>query len=168
MSEQASLSQEKLKELLEYNPESGLFHHKASRKGVTGGSLAGSENSYGQIRISVMGRLYLAHRLAWLYCYGTFPPCEIDHINRTRSDNRICNLRLATRLENMQNISIPKNNTSGCIGVSKDKKSGKWASYIICKGKKINLGLFDSLDLARAARKIAKEKYHTFGFRFAE
>lgn len=65
--------------------------------GVKSGDIAGRKNHDGYIHVSVFGKTYSGHRLAWFLHYGEFPELDIDHINRDRSDNRICNLRLATR-----------------------------------------------------------------------
>lgn len=162
MTDKPKITQERLRELLTYDSDTGVFKHKKTRKGAREGSIAGSDNGKRQIRISLDGRLYLAHKLAWLYVHGIYPDDEIDHINRVRNDNRICNLRIAKHFENMQNFPVPKSNTSGFIGVSFNKNSGKWEAYIRTKGRKIYLGKFDSIHDAVEARKIAKRKHHTF------
>lgn len=85
------------------------------------------QNSLGYVQIKISGKLYHAHRLAWLYVYGYMPEKEIDHINRIRDDNRIANLREATSQLNSLNTGIYKNNTSGSKGIyyNKRAKSGR-------------------------------------------
>lgn len=157
------LSQSRLKELLHYCPDTGIFTNIKARKKVRVGSTAGHVDSVnGYVRIMIDYKLYLAHRLAWLYIHGEFPPNDIDHVNRVRNDNRICNLRLATRAENMQNISMPRNNTSGYTGVYWHKAGQKWQVEIMLNYKKINLGYFADQSEAISARKAGEQKYHQF------
>ena len=153
---------ERLRELLTYNPETGAFRHRIIRRGVTCGSVAGSDNGRGYLRISVDGIGYRAHRLAWLYVYGVWPADQLDHINGDQSDNRIVNLREASPDQNQQNRTISKYNKCGIPGVSWDKTAGKWRAAIKVKGKYKSLGRFDSLEAAAKARADGKAKYHTF------
>ena len=97
------LTAEKLRERLDYDPETGVFtwRVKPRQKSIIGH--AGHLSKTGYVYISVQKKSYPAHRLAWLYTYGCWPHKEIDHINRVRSDNRIANLREATRAENCAN-----------------------------------------------------------------
>ena len=87
-------------------------------------------------------RIYQAHRVAWLIHYGEWPDGQVDHINMVRSDNRIDNLRLATRSENAMNRGKQNDNTSGYKGVSWHKSSGKWQAKIKKNGKCIYLGTY--------------------------
>lgn len=111
------LTQERLKEFLEYNPETGIFRwiKKTNGRGVLGGE-AGTDHS-GYRMIGVSGQRYLAHRLAWLYIYGEMPGGEVDHINHDRSDNRIKNLRAVSHKINSRNRSMSCANKSGDWGV---------------------------------------------------
>lgn len=102
---------------------------------------------------------YKAHRLAWLYIYGEWPSDQIDHINHIRTDNRIKNLRDASSYENSKNQSIPKNNTSGVLGVGWNKLGRKWRSNISVNGKRLHLGCFDYFIVACAVRKEAELEY---------
>jgi hypothetical protein len=97
------------------------------------------------------GHLY-AHHFAWYFTYGNVDFNELDHINRDKSDNRICNLRVVSRQENQWNITGK--------GYCWDKHANKWKSYIKLNGKTINLGLFNTEDEARQSYLQAKEKYH--------
>lgn len=90
------LTQARLKELFHYDKETGAFTHIKARRGVRVGKILGCLANNGYLVIRADGKLYLAHRLAWMYVHGAFPPDQLDHINRMRTDNRLCNLRLAT------------------------------------------------------------------------
>jgi hypothetical protein len=94
------LTQAELKKYLRYYPDSGIFTCPCPARWD---KLLGTPNKLGYVYIMVRGRMYAAHRLAWLYVHGEFPKDEIDHINRIRGDNRICNLREATHKENCRN-----------------------------------------------------------------
>lgn len=85
------------------------------------------------------------------------PPRQIvDHINCDKLDNRRCNLRLATRQQNMINRIRPsRNNKSGFIGV-RQVRNGRWSSFIKADGKAVNLGTFDTIEEALAARRAAE------------
>ena len=154
------LTAEKLRELLHYDPATGIFTWKVSTaRRVKVGDIAGYSNGNGYLQISVQSRLYLAHRLAWLYMYGTWPTDQLDHINRNRSDNQISNLREVTNKQNGQNQSKPSNNTSGYTGVSWYKRTYKWVAQIMHNQKRIHLGYFTDREDAIAARKAAEKLY---------
>ncbi|MEW4959716.1 HNH endonuclease, partial [Enterobacter cloacae subsp. cloacae] len=97
---------------------------------------------------------------AWFYVHGYLPEQEVDHINRIRSDNRIENLRLATRSENAKNKEKSKANTSGFKGVSQQKKTGNWVAHIRLNGKNKHLGTFRSPERASIAYRIASHFHH--------
>ena len=154
---------ERVKDLLHYDPETGVFTWRVKRGGaVDAGDAAGTKDSRGYIQIGVDRTLYLAHRLAWLYTYGYWPETPLDHINRVRTDNRIANLRPATYALNNQNASVPCNNKSGVTGVWRNKRLNKWQAYIRINGQQIHLGLFEQFDAAVQVRKAAERKYHPF------
>jgi hypothetical protein len=141
------LTQERLKELLNYDPATGIFTWRIAIRGnVKVGQKAGNLHPKGYVIISVDRRLAKAHRLAWLYVHGEMPPDELDHINRIPNDNRIANLRLADRYTNTQNTGMQKNNTSGYRGVSWHKGQRKWRARISIRGKMNELGYFHSKD----------------------
>lgn len=150
------------KELYEYNEESGELIRLTSSGGVTEGSVAGRLASNGYIHIGIDGKEYLAHRLAWLFMNGELPLCEIDHINRDRSDNRISNLRECTSSENNHNRAMFTNNSSGCTGVS--FTSNRWRASITIDGTRINLGRFEKYSDAVDARKNAEVFYDIKGY----
>jgi hypothetical protein len=157
-----NLTAERLRELFNYSPETGLFERIKRSNNRTPGSKVGTVTSYGYCALQIDGELYQMHRLAWLHSFGEFPEKGIDHINGIRSDNRLCNLREASQLENMQNTAIQKSNTSGHTGVVMDKRRGKWYARIVFNKKDIFLGYFDRFDDAKQARELAKERLHTF------
>lgn len=101
-----------------------------------------------------------AHRAAWELYYGQWPEGEIDHINGVKSDNRIVNLRSASRLENAKNKGRQSNNTSGFKGVSLHTQTQKWTARIMVSKKSISLGLFDDPESAYAAYCRANIKFH--------
>lgn len=110
----AELTQERLKEVLWYSPEMGSFIWLVTRRGYAKeGTIAGRVSSKGYREISVDGKRYKAHRLAWLYMHGSWPKDQIDHINRDRDDNSIDNLRDVDQKTNLANTGPQKNNTSG-------------------------------------------------------
>jgi len=156
------LTAERLRELLHYDENTGLFTWLARHHKIPAGAVAGTM-SLGYRRIKIDGRSHLAHCLAWYYVHGTMPHCEVDHINCVRDDNRLHNLRLATRSENAQNMIRPKsNNTSGIRGVNWYARRETWRAYITLNGQTKHLGYFANMEDATAARKRAEEKYHPF------
>jgi hypothetical protein len=158
-----TLTQERLKELLHYDPETGVFRWRFSNgKWVKPWDVAGWIHKTGYAIIRVGGKQHKAHRLAWLYVYGVFPEKPLDHINRNKIDNRIGNLREATRSENAQNMDKHKDNTSGFMGVSFNKRSQKWVSQIQIQGIKKHLGYFQTPEEAHVAYVNAKATYHMF------
>ena len=156
------MTQAQLKEILDYNPDTGVFTWLISRGPRPAGSVAGVVKRSGYVTIGVHGKTYLAHRLAWLYVHGEFPVDQIDHVNREKADNRIKNLRPSTQSENLQNMSKPCTNTSGIVGVIWCKQTSKWRAQIQLNRRMIHIGRFETIEEAAAARAAAKAKYHTF------
>lgn len=157
------LTQQELKTLLSYDRLTGNFTWlvKIADK-IKVGAVAGTTNGSGYRQIRIHNRIYLAHRLAWLYEFGEFP-CELlDHVNRNRSDNRIENLRECNQSQNMQNAPKQKRSTSGVRGVSFHSKSKKWRAEITISGSSKYLGLFANKADAIAARKAAEITYHLY------
>lgn len=128
--------------LLEYESETGTFRWRMNRsRGALKGSIAGTAQANGYLKIKSMGKNFLVHRLIWFIEKGAPLPSEIDHINGDRTDNRIGNLRAATRQENLRNMAWVK----GCgslKGASWRKDLKKWGSSIRFGGRKIYLGVF--------------------------
>lgn len=154
------LTAEKLREILSYDPDTGVMKWKAKtspkmRVGDVAGCVDRFGTGYRQIRIE--GKTYREHRLAWLYVYGKWPEQVIDHINGVRTDNRLCNLREATPAQNQQNrVGCQRNNTSGVRGVCWDKRTAKWMAFIQFNGRHLHLGRFDDIEKAAGARKLAE------------
>ena len=156
------LTQARLKEVLIYFKTTGQFKWRVRQGTAKAGEIAGS-NARGYLRIHIDGRDYFAHRLAWLYVHGHMPPFLLDHKNHNKADNRIGNLRLATKAQNAQNTrSILTKSRSGLIGAAWSSQLGKWLSRIRIDGKKIYLGVFTTPEKAHAAYLVAKRKYHSF------
>jgi hypothetical protein len=157
------LNQAKLKELLDYNPDTGDFTNKVMRSlRAMPGQIAGNLTPRGYIDIVIFGKKYKAHRLAWFYVYGVWPTNNIDHINRSKIDNRIANLRDITQAQNGQNKTIHTNNSSGHTGVMWHKATQRWRARIHVSGKEIYLGQFNDIQSATDARKQAEAKYHPY------
>lgn len=154
------LTQERLKELLHYDPDTGLFARKTTRGGFPIGSIAGRTQSHGYTYIMVDFKEYPASHLACLYMYGFLPSVCVDHINGNPTDNRISNLRPATLSENQQNTKMYKNNSSGIKGVTWCNRAKKWMGTIQTDRKRKTIGYFDSLDDAAIAMKKARNELH--------
>jgi len=159
-----TITQEELKKLLHYDPETGVFtrliyRNQYSRVGMRAGweQIVNCGKSYRMIYIG--NKTHLEHRLAWLYITGSLPSEEIDHINGNGCDNRLCNLREVSRLINRRNVKKQHNNTSGVVGVSLHKLTGLWRSRININKQEIYLGLFCSFNEAVECRKNAEIKY---------
>ena len=154
------LTQKRLKELLHYNPEDGTFIwlKPPKRKPYLFRKPAGTFRPNSYIYIKVEGRLYGAHRLAFLWMTGKWPQKEVDHINRDPSDNRWENLREATPSQNKMNVDLQSNNRSHHKGVHWYKRDKKWYARITKNGEKKHLGCFESLDEAVAARHKAESE----------
>lgn len=149
-----------LRELLDYDPLSGIFRWKKHRGGkACPGALAGTPHIAGYIRIVVCGRRVFAHRAAWALMTGEWPKGHIDHINSDRTDNRFANLSDKTPTENSRNASRLKNNTSGICGVSWHKKARKWMAVIVVNDRQKYLGLYANIEDAKAARGRAELEY---------
>lgn len=148
---QKALTAERLREVISYNADTGVFLNKVARRRALIGAVSGRINRDGYRQIQIDGRIYSAHRLAWLYVHGSWPGGFIDHINRLRSDNRLENLRLASRAENNQNSATPKTNTSGFRGVTWDGRGQKWRATITVDNKKISVGSHATPEEAYAA-----------------
>lgn len=156
-----SITQGQLKEVLDYEPTTGVFTAKKLRPHPTKGLCygVGGIDINGYVLIMVLGKQYRAHRLVWLWVHGEFPSQQLDHINGVRHDNRLCNLRPATNSENCKNGKLPKNNTSGFKGVSWMPRQKAWAAHIRVDGKAIHLGLYRDVVEAAETYDAAAAKY---------
>lgn len=147
----AILTAERLRELLSYDPDTGVFTRKIRRSNALAGSVAGTKNGHGYLQICIDRQRYMAHRLAWLHVHGDWPSSEIDHKNRIRDDNRICNLRDTSSSENNHNRPLPRHNTSGFKGVCWDKRKRRWLSRIYVNGEQRRLGHYRTPEEAHLA-----------------
>jgi len=175
-------TQELLKQLLCYDPETGVFiwHERSLNtfKTIGAGKIWNSRFSEkqaggickltGYVFIGINKIQYRAHRLAWLYEYGYLPLVEMDHINMIRHDNRICNLREASHGENNQNKRKLRNNTSGYKGVCWDKQAKKWKAQIGKDNKIHGLGHFNDIKHAYFAYCKASKQLHAEFSRVSE
>lgn len=154
------LTAERLREVLDYDPETGLFVWKMKTADcVHVGSIAGGMDEKGYIRMRVDGRRYRAHRLAWLWMTGEWPSRGIDHRDTDRANNRWANLRVASSSQNIANSRLRSDNTSGFKGVSKFK-NGQWRAEVGTPSGRHYLGLFPCPAAAHLAYVVAAAKYH--------
>lgn len=145
-----------LRSILSYCPDSGEIRWSKRRFGVKVGSVAGTDHK-GYLRIRISGKMYLAHRVAWVMHYGSWPEIDLDHIDRDKRNNRINNLRMVDRSQSCVNRDYPPG-ASGVRGVSKHKCG--WQVSISMYGKNQYIGLFQTIEEAEAARKGAEAILH--------
>ena len=162
--EDGVVTQEHIRTVLRYCWASGIFSWaitSARRSKV--GAIAGTVKKNGYVSISVAGKTYYAHRLAMLYIYG-FMPEEVDHKNGDTGGNRLDNIRPGTHLLNMQNHRQAKssNKSSGLLGVTLHKKTGKWLAQISLNRRHCAIGLFNTPEGAHQAYLEKKRKIHEF------
>ena len=163
-----TLTQDRLRAILHYDPETGVFirtaalrpqaaHYVGKVAGFTKPGAVG--NGGGYVMVTVDGRAYRAHRLAWLYMMGTWPEADIDHRDSDRANNRWDNLRAATRSENIHNMGLRARNTSGRKGACYDAKRQKWLAQIVVNGRYIFLGRYETRDEAGDAYDAAASRH---------
>lgn len=160
MSFRTELFAQRLTEALRYEPQTGEFVWAKSmsstgQAGMPAGCVCG--RGYNYIRFE--RRLYRAHRLAWFYVHSRWPKGDLDHINGNKLDNRIANLREASRAENVMNTGARKNNRLGIKGVSPNT-SGKFRAVIVKSGKQIHLGTYQTAEEAAEAYRAACVKLY--------
>jgi len=160
------ITQEELKEMLRYDPETGFFwwNQQIFNNSRTMDRPAGHTTVRNELILKINGKNMRLHRLAVLYMTGETPPDQIDHIDGNRSNNKWNNLRLCSNLENSQNRKVRKDSMSKLIGASYDKnaKGKKFRASLTVNGKCIFLGQFATAEEAHAAYVAAKPLYHTF------
>lgn len=138
-----------LKEYLSYDAEAGKFTWlKSSCNRPLAGRIAGGKMTHGYVCVAIFGKRFLAHRLAWAFVYNEWPTGEIDHINRIRDDNRLVNLRRATRQQNASNSPTHKRNKLGVKGVG--KKRNKYLARLWNGERDVVLGRFNTIEEAKA------------------
>jgi hypothetical protein len=152
------LTAARVRELLHYDPETGLFTRLDS------GELAGGDNGQGHLRIRVDGRKYFAHRLAWLYVHGAWPMEQIDHINGVRKDNRIANLRdVPPKVNNENWRKATRRSKTGFLGVTVTAPLYGEPAYVATikvGGRRMIVGRFKTAADAHAAYVDAKRSQH--------
>lgn len=154
------LTSQRLKEVIHYDPDTGIFTWVKNTLASVIGKRAGGIHALGYRSIGIDYKRYLEHNLAWLYMTGKMPKRQIDHINRDRADNRWENLRDVSRAENNVNKGLCYSNTSGYPGVTlRRRKIGARTPYwaylhvdTICR----DLGRYDTIAEARVARLLAE------------
>lgn len=155
-----------IRELLQYEPDTGRLVWRVTRGSALAGDEAGRvmrATGYRQVRVGKA--LVYAHRLAWAIHHGEWPALALDHINGERDDNRIANLRLASRAENAWNRGAQVNSSHGQKGVTWNGAMKKWCARIMAHGTRRHLGYFDDLnDAARAYEVAARELHGDFAF----
>ena len=154
------LTTERLREVLSYDPQTGVFRWNSTGSGR--GSVPGCADKDGYWRIGIDYRMHKAHRLAWLYVHGEWPAAEIDHINCNKQDNRIENLRLCVNgIVNKQNpTGATRRNKSGHPGLFWFAKTNRWRVQITCDRKQIHLGYYKDIEEAAAVYAEAKARMH--------
>jgi len=154
------LTQERLKEILDYDEVIGEFYWKVSKaRNIHIGDTAGHKRKSGYVFIAIDSKGYMAHRLVWLYMTGKLPnyPIEqIDHINGIKDDNSFNNLRLVDEQDQHKNVSLQCNNKSGYRGVCWKEVTKTWYVDISSEGVRTHLGSFKNKDKAILARKKAE------------
>ncbi len=153
------LTQARVRELFDYRSDGELVWRVRTAQCVKVGDVAGSPGSTGYKQTRVDGRLYLNHRLIWLWYHGYFSEHGLDHIDRNKVNNRIENLREVSHTCNMRNCKQRKNTSSGITGVHWNKEKKKWHVQIRVLKKLIHLGYYDTKLEAAQARWEAEVKY---------
>lgn len=156
----AALTQARVRELFTYDAETGVLRwrvRKAYRVRV--GDRAGYLSREGYWCVTIDNGTHKVHRVIWLYVHGAFTKCDIDHINRDRSDNRLCNLREASFAENRRNVGAYATNKAGHKGVVR-RPNGRWQAYINADCRRVHLGTFDTVDQAAMAYRTAAARLH--------
>lgn len=153
----------RLRALLSYDPETGVFKWKARsspQSQIVIGAVAGYKHHTGYLSIKIDGRDFLGHRLAWLYSYSEWPEDQVDHKNTNRSDNRLDNLRASTHGQN-------RANSNGGLGVAQLKGASishrkghvMWRGQFIRNGKRQHLGYFETADEAHNAYRQSAQRH---------
>ncbi len=153
------LTQDRVRELFDYREDGALIWRVYRSSNARPGDVAGYMKSHGYLYVSINEKRFIVHRVVFLWHHGYLPP-DVDHINGVRSDNRIENLREASRSQNLHNSKKSSRNTSGYKGVSWCDRRQKWRANICTNYKQRSLGYFDTAELAAAAYAEAAAKDH--------
>jgi hypothetical protein len=156
-----ALTADRLRVLVSYEPATGLFYRLQPSSWAKAGDVCGSKNAKGYLEFNVLGRLYRAHRLAWLYVHGRWPDGDVDHIDGNKENNAISNLREVSNRKNSENRRrANKNSASGALGVRLRKASGKFEARIRVDGRLKYLGVHETQEAASNAYINAKRQFH--------
>lgn len=157
----SDLTAARLRELLHYDPQSGVFTWRVARGCVRAGQMAGSPMKSGYVHFCIDGKFYYAHRLAWLYVHGVWPTGGfVDHRNHNKSDNRIDNLRDATKSVNGENRRVAQKNSHSRLMGAFLAHDGQFTSKIVVRGVRHYLGRFKTAEEAHARYVEAKRRLH--------
>ncbi|RWO22811.1 HNH endonuclease [Mesorhizobium sp.] len=170
MAKHITITAEYVRSRIDYDPETGILTWKARpvrnpidkmwNTRFAGTTIRHTQTS-GYIQFKLDGKNYLGQHIAWVIAHGVWPAHLVDHENRIRDDNRLSNLRDATRSQNNSNTKPYSNNTLGFRGAWQNGK--RWAVRISSQGKRIYCGTYDSKeDAARAYDVIAKQVHGEF------
>lgn len=158
------ISHAQLVDALNYDPETGVFTWRVARGrhgNIRAGTVAGTVDDKGYVRITIFGRKYRAHQLAIYHATGKWPEDEVDHRDTVKHHNWSDNIRPATHAENRQNLRKPyANNKAKLLGVSFYAKTAKWRAQIQVGGKVTHIGYFKTKEDAHAAYVAKKREIH--------
>lgn len=152
---------ESLRKFVSYDPQTGALTRLVTLAGnaVAGEHISGV-NASGYVQCVIQRQFFYGHRLAWQLHYGSQPPGTIDHINGNKSDNRICNLRLATPAQNCHNAALRSDNSSGVKGVFWSESRKRWIGSVVIKGAKSFRRTFTTKEAAELAVTSARAAIH--------
>lgn len=156
----APVTIQRLRDVLDYEPATGVLTTKIWRPRSAVGVVAGCVRADGYRSIWIDQQQFLAHRIIWALVTGEWPDVQIDHVNGLRDDNCWANLRLATNQQNSFNAKRQSRNTSGVKGVCLVTNSDRWRAYITVDGRQVSLGRFDTRDGAARARAAKLREMH--------
>lgn len=161
MAKRIPITADYVRSRIDYDPETGIFTWRARTVRVQqdktwnsrfAGKVAGKRDAKGYRVITLDYRGYRGHRLAWLLAHGEWPDADIDHADQDKANDRLANLRHATKKQNRWNEGLRRNNTSGFKGVYLNKPLKKWQAFITIDGKPKYLGIFAKVEDAALAR----------------
>lgn len=162
MAKNRLITADELRQIVHYDPDTGIFTWIRPRPKIRVGQTAGYLHHIGYINIEINERIYMAHRLAWLHYYGEWPRHQIDHRDGDKTNNKIENLRDATDVENRLNRKVRADNISKRKGVTKTVRNGvtKYIVRVGLNGERRYLGFFTDLDEAHRAYCEAAKRLH--------
>jgi hypothetical protein len=154
------ITQERLKEVVSYDPSTGCFHWIWHHFGCNIGKIAGHYDAEGYRHLYIDKKRYRAHNLAWLFIHGFLPNAILDHVNGNPADNRIENLRECNASKNAFNKKRPVSNTSGIKGIWWRSNRSRWEAVIKVDGVRKFRKMFKTLEDAEDAVRRAREEIH--------